>query len=83
MACESFYEQPNYRSANQAKNPGKVEGVSVYVNEAFNFNVRADLSVISRDIESLSIEILFVQRCYTLLIVVHGPPNGLSKLSEN
>lgn len=83
MACKSFYKQPNYRSANQVKNHGKVEGVPVYVSEAFNFNVRADLSVNSRDIKSFSIKILFVKRCYTLFIVVHRPRNGLSKLSEN
>ena len=31
----------------------------MYINKSLNFNLRPDLSINSRDVESLSIEILF------------------------
>ena len=37
----------------------KSDGVSIYINDSFNYRVGTDLSVNNNDIESLFIEILF------------------------
>ena len=47
------------------KNQAKDSGVSVYVNESQKFKVRTAFSINSRDIESLSLEILFDKRYNT------------------
>ena len=55
----SLYELPNYKSIHQVRNYSKGGGVSIYINKSLNFKLRTDLSINSRDVESLSIEILF------------------------
>ena len=62
---------------------GKYWGISFYIGEAFNFKVGIDLSFNSRDIESLSVEILFDKRCNTLVNVLCRPPSSLTEPSEN
>lgn len=52
VARESLYEHPNNKSIHQVKNHGKGGSDSIYVNEAFNFKVRTNLIVDSRDIKS-------------------------------
>ena len=44
----------NYKSIDQARNHSKRSGVSIYTKESFNFKLRPDSSIISRDAESLS-----------------------------
>ena len=52
-------ELSNYKSIHQVINSIKGWGVSIYINRSLNFKLRPDLSINSRDVESLSIEILF------------------------
>ena len=40
----------------QLRGHGKSDGVSIYINDSFNYRVRTDLSVNNNDIESLFIE---------------------------
>ena len=51
----------NYKSIDQARNHSKGAGVSIYANKSLNFKLRRDLSINSRDVESLSTEIVFVK----------------------
>lgn len=44
--------------------------------------MRTDLSVNNRDIESLSMEILFDKRCDTLFNVLYRPPSGPTEPCE-
>ena len=65
------------------RNHSKYGGVSFYIGEAFYFKVGIDLSFNSRDLESLSVEILFDKRCNTLVNALYSPPSSLTKPFEN
>ena len=52
----------HYNSVHQLWGHGKSGGISIYINNSFNYRVRKDLSVNNYDIESLSIEILFEKK---------------------
>ena len=54
----SNYELPNYVSVHQIKNHYKGGGVSVYIHKNFEFKIRNDLSINSKDIGSIGLEIL-------------------------
>ena len=45
LACESFYKLPHYNSVRQLRGHGRGSGVSIYINDSFNYRVRTDLSV--------------------------------------
>ena len=50
--------------------------VSVYIHNNFEFKNRNDFSINSKDIESISVELLYEKRKNTLFNVVYIPPNG-------
>ena len=83
FVCESLYKVPYYRSLYQVRNHGKGGGVSIYLNKAFSFKVRTNLSVSNRDIESFSTEILLDKRCNILSSVLYRLPSGIREPSEN
>ena len=56
---QPLYELPNFKSIHQVRNYSKGRGDSIYINKPLNFKLRQDLSINSRDVESLTIEILF------------------------
>ena len=66
-------ELPNYKSTHQVRNYRKGGGVSIYVNKSLNFKSRPDLSIKSRYVESLSIEILFHKERNTLINLLYRP----------
>ena len=70
-------EMPNYKSTHQVRNSRKGGGVSIYVNKSLNFKSRPDLSIKSRYVESLSIEILFHKERNTLINVLYRPLKGI------
>ena len=78
----SLYELPNYKSIHQIRNYSKRGGVSIYINKSLNFKLRPDLSINSRDVESLSIEILFYKEWNTSINVLYRPPKGVIEPSE-
>ena len=56
---------------------------SVYIHKNFEFKVRNDLSINSKDIESIDVELLYEKRKNTLFNVVSRPPNGKREPFEN
>ena len=79
----SNYELPNYVSVHQIRNHYKWGGVSVYIHKNFEFKIRNDLSINSKDIESISGELLYEKRRNTLFNVICRPPNGKIEPFEN
>ena len=79
----SNYELPNYVSLHQIRNHCKGGGVSVYIHTNFEFKIRNDLSINSKDIESIGVELLYEKRRNTLFNVVYRPPNGKIEPFEN
>ena len=67
----SNYELPNYVSVHQIRNHYKGGGVSVYIHKNFEFKIRNDLSINSKDIESIGKELLYEKRRNTLFNVVY------------
>ena len=57
--------------------------VSVYIYNNFEFKNRNDFSINSKDIESISVELLYEKRRNTLFNVVYRPPNGKIEPFEN
>ena len=51
----SNYELPNYVSVHHIRNHYKGGGVSVYIHKNFKFKIRNDLSINSKDIESIGV----------------------------
>ena len=73
----SLYELSVYKSIHQIRNYSKGGGAPIYINKSLNFRLRPDLSISSRDVESLSIEILFYKERNTLKNVLYWPPKGV------
>ena len=48
------------KTSEQDRNYSKGGGVSIYINKSLSFKLRADLSINSRDAESLSMAIFFI-----------------------
>ena len=63
-------ELPNCKSIHQVRNYSKGGGASIYVNKFLNFKLRLDLSINDREVESLSLEILFYKEQNTLINVL-------------
>ena len=79
----SLYDLPNYKGIHQVRNYSKGGGVSLYINKSLNFKLRPDLSISSRDIESLSREILFYKERNTLYMFCTCPQKELLKRSKD
>ena len=68
---------PNHKSIHQVRNYSKGGGVLNHINESLDFKLRTDLSINSRGVESLSIEILFYKERITLIDVFQRFTNGV------
>ena len=79
----SNYKLLNYVSVHHIRNHYKRGGVSVYIHKNFEFKIRNDLSINSKDIESVSVELLHEKRRNALFNVVYRPPNGKIEPFEN
>ena len=77
------YELPNYVSVHQVINHYKGGEVSVYIHKNFRFKIRNNLSINSKEIESIGVELLYEIRTNTLFNVVYGQPNGKIEPFEN
>ena len=67
----SNYELPNYVSVHQIRNHYKGGGVSVYIHKNFEFKIRNDLSINSKDIESIGVEFISNKHIYKHLNFMH------------
>ena len=79
----SNYELPNYVSVHQIRNHYKGGGVSVYIHKNFELKIRNDLSINSKDIESIGVELLYEKRRNTLFNVIYRSPNDKIEPFEN
>ena len=79
----SNYELPNYVSVHQIRNHYKRGGVSVYIHKNFEFKIRNDLSINSKCIDSVVVELLHEKRRKTLFSVVYRPPKRKIEPFEN
>ena len=55
----SNHELPNYVSVHQIRNHYEEIEVSVYIDKNFEFKIRNDLSINSKDIESIGVKLLY------------------------
>ena len=55
----STYELPNYISKHQARSDRRGGRVFIYIHNSLKFKERSDLSINNKDVESLTLEILF------------------------
>ena len=78
----SNYELPGYYSIHQIRNNRKEGGISIYIKKVLNFKIKDDLSINCKDVESLCIELLFENKCNTLMNVLYRPPNGKTESFE-
>ena len=64
---------PNYVSVHQIRNHYKGGEVSVYIHKNFEFKIRNNLSINSKDIESIGVEPLYEKRgtLYLMLPIDH------------
>ena len=69
----SNYELPNYVSVHQIRNHYKGGGVSVNIHKNFEFKIRNDLSINSKDIESISVTLCMKKggTIYLMLSIDH------------
>ena len=69
----SNYELPIYVSVHQIRNHYKGGEVSVYIHKNFEFKIRNNLSINSKDIESIGVEPLYEKRgtLYLMLPIDH------------
>ena len=77
------YELSSYVSVQKIRNHYKGGGVSGYIHKNFEFKIRNDLTINSKDIESIAVELPLVKRRNTLFNVLYIPPNGKIEPFEN
>ena len=63
----SNYELPGYYSTHQIRNNRNGVGVSIYIKKVLNFKIKDDLSINCKYVESLCMELLFENKCNTLI----------------
>ena len=79
----SIYELPNYIRKHQARSDRRGGGVSIYIHNSLKFKKRSDLSINSKDIESLTLGILSNKTRNVLVNVLYRPPIGQYEQFEN
>ena len=79
----SNYELLNYVSVHQIRNHYKGSGVSVYIHKNFEFKIRHDVSINSKDIESISAELLYEKTRNNLFHVVYRSPKDKKEPFKN
>ena len=70
------YDIPNYTSNNQKRSDRKGWVVSVYIHNSLNVKTRPGLPTNCRDIESLTLEIIYEKTHNAIVSVLYRPPNG-------
>ena len=77
------YDIPNYTSNNQKGSDRKGWVVSVYIHNSLNVKTRPGLSTNCRDIESLTLEIIYEKTHNAIVRVLYRPPNAHFEHFEN
>ena len=79
----SAYGLPDCISRHQVRSDCRGSGVSIYIHSSLKFKERPDLSIISKDIETLTQEILSDKTGNILVNVFYRPPVGQYEQFEN
>ena len=79
----SAYDFPNCSSKHQVRSDLRENGVSIYIYSSLKFKERIDLSIISKDIETLTLEMLSDKTHNTLVIILYRLPVGQYEQFEN
>ena len=74
---------PNYISKHQVRSDRRGGGVSVYIHSSLKFKERADLYIISKNIETLTLEILSDKTHNILVNVLYRHSVGQYEQFEN
>ena len=69
----SAYDFPNYISKHQVRSDRRGGGVSICIHSSIKFKERPDFSIISKDIETLTLEILSDKTRNILVNVLYRP----------
>ena len=77
------YDLPNYISKHQVRSDSRGSGVSIYIHSSLKCKERPDPSIISKDIEKLTLEILSDKTRNILVNVLYRPPVGQYEQFEN
>ena len=74
---------PNYISKHQLRSNHRGGGVAICIHSSLKFKGRPDLSIVSKDIEMLTVEILPDKTRNIVVKVLYRPPVGQYKQFEN
>ena len=67
---------PNYISTHQKRSDHKKRALSVYFHNSLNFKTRADVSINSKDVESVTLEIVSERVRNSTVNILYRPRNG-------
>ena len=79
----SAYDLPNYISKHQVRSDRGGGGVSIYIHSSLKFKERPDISIISKGIETLTLQISSDKTCNILVNVLYRPPVEQYEQFEN
>ena len=57
-SCNQGNVLPDYKSIHQIRNHSRRGGVSIYIHKNLSFKIKYDLSIIGKNAESISVEII-------------------------
>ena len=57
------------------RNNCKEDAIPTYIHKSFELKIRINVSINGKDIESVSVELLYEKRSNTLFNMVYRPPN--------
>ena len=76
----SLYQLPQYTAIHQHRSPshksGRGGGISMYIHDSLNFKSRRELDINTKNVESLSIELISKNLKNTVLSTIYRPPDG-------
>ena len=83
----SLYQLPQYTVIHQHRSPshknGRAGGISMYIHDSLNFKSRKDLDINTKNLESLSIELVSKNSKNNVVSTIYRPPGGDSKAFNN
>ena len=76
----SLYQLPQYTVIHQHRSPshknGRAGGISMYIHDSLNFKSRKDLDINTKNVESLSIELVSKNSKNNVVSTIYRPPGG-------
>ena len=76
----SLYQLPQYTAIHQRRSPSHKNdrggGISIYIHDSLNFKYRRELDINTKNVESLSIELILKNSKNTVLSTIYRPPDS-------